>query len=99
MLNDGKEPPVSYYRDKYKKEIDLIIHENGTLYPVGVKKSASPGKDAIKHFNVLKPVTDPEKFGVFTQSKINIGNGVVVCVVNDLLPIDTKNWYVPAWII
>lgn len=98
-LNAGKEPPIFYYRDKDKKEIDLLIYENGTLYPIEVKKSASPGKDAIKHFNVLEPVTEPEKFGDLSQSKINIGNGVVVCMANDLLPIDTKNWYVPAWLI
>ncbi|MDD4422664.1 MAG: ATP-binding protein [Eubacteriales bacterium] len=98
-LNAGKEPPIFYYRDKDKKEIDLLIYENGTLYPIEVKKSASPGKDAIKHFNVLEPVTEPENFGDLSQSKINIGNGVVVCMANDLLPIDTKNWYVPAWLI
>ena len=98
-LNAGKEPPIYYYRDKDKKEIDLLIYENGTLYPIEIKKSASPGKDAIKHFGVLKPVTEPEKFGELSQTKMKIGNGAVVCMANDLLPIDAKNWYVPVWII
>ncbi len=98
-LNAGKEPPIYYYRDKDKKEIDLIIYENGTLYPIEIKKSASPGKDAIKHFDVLESVTEPEKFGELTQTKMKIGNGAVVCMANDLLPIDAKNWYVPAWMI
>ena len=98
-LNAGKEPPIYYYRDKDKKEIDLLIYENGTLYPIEIKKSASPGKDAIKHFGVLEPVTEPEKFGELSQTKIKIGNGAVVCMANDLLPIDAKNWYVPAWMI
>ena len=98
-LNAGKEPPIYYYRDKDKKEIDLLIYENGTLYPIEIKKSASPGKDAIKHFGVLEPVTEPEKFGELSQTKMKIGNGAVVCMANDLLPIDAKNWYVPAWMI
>ena len=98
-LNAGKEPPIYYYRDKDKKEIDLIIYENGALYPIEIKKSASPGKDAIKHFGVLEPVTEPDKFGELSQTKIKIGNGAVVCMANDLLPIDAKNWYVPAWMI
>ncbi|HBW38730.1 MAG TPA: ATPase [Desulfosporosinus sp.] len=98
-LNAGKEPPIYYYRDKDKKEIDLIIYENGALYPIEIKKSASPGKDAIKHFGVLEPVTEPEKFGELSQTKMKIGNGSVICMANDLLPIDAKNWYVPVWMI
>lgn len=98
-LNAGKEPPIYYYRDKDKKEIDLIIYENGTLYPIEIKKTASPGKDAIKHFGVLESVTEPEKFGELSQTKMKIGNGAVVCMANNLLPIDAKNWYVPAWMI
>ncbi len=98
-LNVGKEPPLYYYRDKDKKEIDLLIYENGTLYPIEIKKSASPGKDAVKHFKVLNPVTEPEKFGEITRVKIKIGKGAVICMVKDLLPLDAKNWYVPAWLI
>lgn len=37
--------------------------QDGTLYPIEIKKSASPGTEAIKHFKVLNPVTEPEKFG------------------------------------
>jgi len=76
-----------------------LIYENGTLYPVEIKKSVSPGKEAVKHFKVLEPVTEPEKFGELTGTKTKIGNGAVVCMANDLLPIDEKNWYVPAWMI
>ncbi|KGP75049.1 ATPase [Desulfosporosinus sp. Tol-M] len=98
-LNDAKEPPIFYYRDKDKKEIDLLLMQNGTLYPIEVKKSASPGTEAIKHFKVLNPVTEPERFGSLNQHKMEIGTGAVVCMTSDLLPIDKKNWYVPAWLI
>jgi predicted AAA+ superfamily ATPase len=98
-INAGKEAPIYYYRDKDKREIDLLLYENGTLYPIEIKKKASPGLEAIKNFKLLNPVAEPEKFGESEQYKINIGNGVVICMANDLLPADKQNWYVPAWVI
>lgn len=98
-LNAAKEPPIFYYRDKDKKEVDLLLHYDGALYPIEIKKSASPGTEAVKHFKVLDPVNEPERFGEPEQYKLEVGNGAVVCLANDLLPIDKKNWYVPAWLI
>jgi len=72
---------------------------NGALFPIEIKKSASPGSEAVKHFKVLEPVTDPERFGELEQYKLEIGAGAVVCMANDFLPIDKKNWYVPAWLL
>jgi len=43
----------SYYRDKDQKEIDLIIEENGTLYPIEIKKTANPNLSDIANFKVL----------------------------------------------
>lgn len=98
-LNAGKEPPIFYYRDKYQKEIDLLIYQNGVLSPIEIKKSASPGKAAVKNFDVLKPVENPEAFAGAIDLKVKIGNGSVVCMANDLLPIDENNWRVPSWLI
>ena len=99
FLNSGTVPPVYYYRDKDQKEIDLLIYQNGTLYPIEIKKTASPGRDAIKNFRMLTPMTDPERFGELAQLKTEIGPGAVICMANDLLPIDSKNWCIPAWLI
>ena len=98
-LNAGKEPPIFYYRDKDKKEIDLLLYQNGMLSPIEIKKSASPGKNAIKNFKVLEPVTKESAFGNLESLEVEIGNGSVVCMANDLLPVDEKNWYVPFWLI
>jgi len=38
-LNEGRRPPVFYYRDSDQKEIDLIIEENGKLQPIEIKKA------------------------------------------------------------
>ncbi|MCL2604204.1 MAG: ATP-binding protein [Defluviitaleaceae bacterium] len=98
-INAGKEPPLYCYRDKEKREIDILLYENGTLCPIEIKKAASSGMDAVRHFKVLNPVTEPERFGELEQYKIEIGTGAVICMANDLLPVDKKNWIVPAWMV
>lgn len=85
--NSGKRPPIYYYRDKDQKEIDLLIHENDILYPIEIKKSGNPGKTAVRHFSILE------------QTGLTIGDGCVICLAGDMLPIDRKNWIVPAWTI
>lgn len=100
-LNAGKRPPLYFYRDSNKKEIDLILYQDGTVFPIEIKKSAAP-KDAVKNFSVLAPIEkEPEEdaFSGAAHLKTQIGTGAVVCLSPDILPIDKKNWYVPAWII
>ena len=99
-LNAGKRPPLYFYRDSNKKEIDLILYENGTVHPIEIKKGAAP-QNATKNFSVLAPIErEPEtdEFGA-VHLKTTIGTGAVLCLASDLLPIDRKNWYVPAWCI
>ena len=98
-LNAGKEPPIFYYRDRDQKEIDLLLYQNGVLSPIEIKKAASPGKTAIRNFDVLQPAARAEAFGGLESLKVEIGTGSVVCMANDLLPVDEKNWYVPVWLI
>lgn len=71
-----KTPNIYYYRDKDKKEIDLIIEQNGKLYPIEIKKTAIPNKNMIKNFSVI-----PED---------KIGEGAVICLSKSDFPI-TKN--------
>ena len=99
-LNVGKRPPLFFYRDSNKKEIDLIICQDGVVYPIEIKKGAAPA-NATKNFSVLAPIEkepEPDEFGA-AHLKTAIGPGAVVCLASDLLPIDRKNWYVPAWMI
>lgn len=98
-LNAGKEPPLFYYRDKDQKEIDLLLYENNTLSPIEIKKAASPGQKAIKIFKVLEPLQEPQKFDNVNELKVEINTGSVICMAQDLLPLDAKNWCVPAWMI
>ncbi|RCX18369.1 hypothetical protein DFR58_105133 [Anaerobacterium chartisolvens] len=99
FVNVGKKPPLYYYRDSNTKEIDLIIWQNGTLYPIEIKKSSNP-VGATKNFGVLNPVTDETNFDELSKHlKMKIGTGNVICLANNLRPIDSKNWTVPVWLI
>jgi predicted AAA+ superfamily ATPase len=101
-INNGERPPLFFYRDQNKKEIDLIIHVNNTVYPIEIKKGAFP-KDAVKNFSVLKPIAkEPDAEAFFAGAahlKTEIGTGAVVCLASDVMPIDRKNWLIPAWLI
>ena len=91
FVNAGERPPLYFYRDSNRKEIDLIIYRDRTAYPIEIKKGTAP-KDAIKNFSVLNPIQE-------TEIKTEIGPGAVVCLASDIIPIDKKNFYVPAWVI
>ena len=71
--NNGElRPPLYFYRDKEKKEIDLIIEQNGKLHPIEIKKSANPTKDMISNFKVLEKVGE-------------VGDGGIICMINLLI--------------
>ena len=101
-INNGKKPPLYFYRDNNKKEIDLIIFKDNTVYPIEIKKGTAPN-DATKNFSVLAPIEkEPDEENAFSGAahlKTNIGTGAVICLSDDVIPVDSKNWYVPAWLI
>ena len=45
-----------FYRDRDQREIDLIIENDGIIYPVEIKKSGKPSLDMAKHFNVFHEI-------------------------------------------
>lgn len=83
-LHNGRTPNISFYRDKDKREIDVILEENGLVYPVEIKKKSNPDKGDIKNFNVL------EKAG------LKVGNGAVVCLCETYLPITQNVSMIPV---
>lgn len=86
-LHNGLRPPFYYYRDRDQKEIDLLIIQDGTVFPLEIKKTASPDKRDIRHFAVL------EKLGM------PVGMGGVICLTDQALPLNKTAWSVPAsWV-
>lgn len=51
--NAGQEPFLYYYRDKDAREIDLILERDGKLFPIEIKKMASPPKKLTKVFDLI----------------------------------------------
>ena len=85
-VNQGKDvrSRLCYYRDNNGREIDLMILENGKLYPIEIKKSADPGRAALKNFGILNSLTE------------NIGEGAVICMTPMVVPLDDRNKLVPV---
>ena len=48
--HNGKVAPFYYYRDKDRKEIDLLIVRDRTVYPLEFKKTTRPGRSDVRHF-------------------------------------------------
>ena len=76
--NEGKDYRFSifYYRGKDKKvsgenEIDLIIQEDGILYPVEIKMTGNPKANMAKTNPVLDKVPDKKR-----------GMGVILCLID-----------------
>lgn len=85
--HNGLRAPFYYYRDKDQKEIDLLIIQDGTVYPLEFKKTASPDKRDIRHFSVLEKLNLP------------VGMGGVICLASQALPLDNAAWCIPAGIL
>lgn len=81
----GKQAPLYYYRDRDQREIDVLIVQDGTVYPIEIKKTSQPGRDTVRHFSVL------EKLGMA------MGPGAVICLANERLPITANVEVIPAW--
>ena len=83
-INNGKKPPIYYYMNKEKKEVDLLIEQAGVLYPIEIKKTASIRNMHFKGFDFLK------------NTKADIGHGAVICLTDKLLPITKEIDAVPV---
>ena len=79
----GIKPNISYYRDKDKNEIDLIMYKNDTLYPFEIKKTASPNLRMISNFKILE------------KTNKKIGNGGIICCYDKLMHLDENNMIIP----
>ncbi len=50
-----------FYRDKDGKEIDLLIDQDGTLYPVEIKMTGNPNRSMVQAFSVLDSVAGKKR--------------------------------------
>lgn len=60
-LNAGKTiSNIYFYRDRDQKEIDVVIDEDGKLYPIEIKMTGNPTKTMGKNFSVLNHIPNKE---------------------------------------
>lgn len=81
--HNGLEAPLYFYRDADQQEVDLIVDSATALYPVEIKKTASPSHNAKKHFTVLDKLGKP------------VGPGAVLCFVERDIPLSRAVTAVP----
>lgn len=85
--NSAKTPFIYYYRDKDMKEIDLLIEADGKLFPIEIKKTASPTPQLIRVFKTLD------------KGNVKRGNGAVLCMKEKLMALDRQNYIIPISLI
>jgi len=78
-------PPLYYYRDKDKNEIDLLIENGDTLHPVEIKAGGDPNRSMVKAFRCVDSI--PGK---------KTGIGAVVCMAKECMPLTESIWIMPV---
>lgn len=78
------EPPLYFYRDKDMNEIDLLIEDSGTLYPIEIKKHADPYKKDISAFQKLDDIPNMKR-----------GTGGVVCLYDKPVSLSETDKVIP----
>ena len=87
--NDGiVKPPLYYYRDTDKNEIDLLVADGDFLHPIEIKTTSDPSKSMVNAFRCLGNI--PTK---------KTGTGAVICLAKERLPLTDNVWIIPAQMI
>lgn len=81
--NSGREPPFYYYRDIDRREVDLLMVEGGKLYPMEIKKAKNPS-DPDSNFSVLKKL------------ELEVMPGLIMCMADELFPVNRQAWLCPV---
>lgn len=85
--NAGRSPYLYFYRDRDAKEIDVVLEENGKLYPLEIKKTAAPDRRITNTFAVVN------------RSPLERGAGAVLCLAQEFSAFDRYDLIIPIWMI
>ena len=78
------DPALYFYRDKEMHEIDLLIEEGGTLYPLEMKKHADPQKKDMAAFDLLDSIPGVRR-----------GAGGIICLYDRLVTLRGDDRVIP----
>ena len=76
--------PLYFYRDRDGNEIDLLIEDGGTFYPIEIKKYADPKKSDVAAFKLLDRIPN-----------IKRGQGGVICLYDKLSTLQDSDKIIP----
>ncbi|MCL2672573.1 MAG: ATP-binding protein [Clostridiales bacterium] len=76
--------PLYFYRDRDGNEIDLLIEDGGTLYPIEIKKHADPSRADAAKFSILDKIPTVQR-----------GPGGVVCLYDRLVTLNGEDRAIP----
>jgi predicted AAA+ superfamily ATPase len=77
--------PLYFWRDRDGNEIDLLIEDEGALYPIEIKKHADPEKSDVAKFSLLDKVSGAKR-----------GSGGVVCMYDSLVTLGGNDKAIPV---
>ncbi len=83
-IHAGLTQSLHYYRNKDQREVDLLIEADGSLHAIEIRKTASPGRDAMAGILSLHALGAP------------LATGAVVCMVREPVPL-LREPQVLAW--
>jgi len=98
-LNAGMTPRFFYYRDQRKQEVDLLIQEGTTLYPIEIKKAASIRKSDANAISMLRKKLIKTEAEAGIDISYMLGTGCVIGMNDQVGLIEEKTLSVPAWLI
>jgi predicted AAA+ superfamily ATPase len=79
----GHEAPLWFWRTKEGHEVDLIIEEEGRLFPIEIKMSMTPDMNVARGILQLKKLSD------------NVGKGAIVCMAESEYPLNREINIIP----
>ncbi|NUQ70540.1 MAG: ATP-binding protein [Chthonomonadales bacterium] len=82
--HNGPNPPVWHVRDRGGLEVDVVIVHDGTIYPLEIKKTASPR------------VSDVGAFRRLSALGARVGPGGIVCLSPNVLPLTEMACAIPV---
>ncbi|MGH0052313.1 MAG: ATP-binding protein [Sphaerochaetaceae bacterium] len=83
--HNGRQAHLYFYRDTSQKEIDLLIEENGMVYPIEIKQTGSPTLSMAANFSLL--------------NKERRATGAILCLSDKCIPMNKDVNIIPiGWI-
>ena len=82
--HNGTTAAMYFYRDKEKREVDILLEENGALYPMEVKQKTNPNAGDLKNFTAL------------CRLEKNIAPGGILCLAPKYLPLGKRDYIIPV---